>query len=323
MLKIIETGRKHKISVSFPVFSSAVKGFKLFLEPEILNSIGNKGKLLVRFCKRDYIGDVDNSNSLRWNAPKQGMSIIDLRWLVLLDGKLDAWSVFSMADNSAAKFKVWRQIGDAWLVVGESTSVALKKGVNSFRLEKAIEVKRGDYIGFFTLKGQISLRPLVSFPPFIVSQALASANRKLFFLGDVDRGLKSDVISDNEGGYCIKAYYQPKEIARFLIDVSSLKKGYYSFFSPAFSRLKEAMVEITFSFEGDAGINNLIGLRPTLNNALLSEMRNFYIAPVYAPWVVTDDFVIPPIPAGGFNLDLIFNFLCIVLLLSLFVVTFK
>jgi len=316
MLKVLASGKPREVFVTFPVSSSAVKGFKFFIEPLRLDS-GEKGALLVRFNKRSYVGDVNNPGSLRWNAPRQGISIIDLRWPVLADGQLDSWSIYSMRDNVSARFKVWRKTGDSWLVVGGSELVVLKKGVNSFYLGKEIEVKQGDYLGFFTLQGQISLRPQVSFPPFIASQSLTFSNKKLFFLGDVERGLGSDVTSDNEGGYCVKAYYRPKEIARFIINAASLRQGYYSFFSPLFINLQESMVEIAINLIGTAGPQLSIGLLPSLENSLLSETRNFYIAPIYASKIAVSDYIVPPDTNGKVNFNLIIGILCAVFLLSL------
>jgi len=295
------------IAIPFQITSSAIKGVRLYLEPGNLKSVDQNATVTFSFeGKNNEVGDISNPNSMVWGIPKEGISIIDLRRPLLLDGELNSWAIHSSTDNNRVKFKVWREENDSWVCVGESEEVVLKKGINSYDLEKGINVKKGDYLGFYTADGSISL------------QSGSSGAWKVYYLGDVKKGVKTSGIRDNEAGYCIKAYYVPKNIATFNINGYSLREGYYSFFSQNFYKFKGSVVNVVIASNLNDRENNMVSVLPRLKNGIFSDTGNFYILPVYSvPASATEGIEYTSHTNDYFYL--FFNFMCILLLLGSFV----
>ncbi len=136
------------------------------------------------------------------NAPAGGLSIIDTTKKVTNDIKITSWQIFSLAEQNNVQLKVWRpnppnQLNRHWTAVDVSPPSQLKIGLNSFTLDRPLLAKTGDYLGFFTEKGQIS------------RNALAEGNGQIYVAGNTDTiSIGITDRSPTNGDYSFKVFFE-------------------------------------------------------------------------------------------------------------------
>lgn len=148
--------------------------------------------------KKSKIGKIHMPDFRPWNVDESGISLVDLEKSVEEEIKIYSFKVHSLSKNKA-RLKVWRQTEEGdWVVMEESDLIDLKFGTNSIRLKKPLLAQKGDYLGLFISKGNIS-------------RNIPYEGSKVYSWGDVRKITNQSKREDRAGGYSFQAYFEASE----------------------------------------------------------------------------------------------------------------
>lgn len=113
-------------------------------------------------------------------------SVIDLTNQVHQKGSITTWDVYAI-DTDSVRLKVWRKQSGQWIVVAQSSLLAVTTGVTHLTFEPPLEVWPGDYLGFYSREGWIRPNDLETRSP--------AGKPQVVFSGDVLCGLENMAIT--------------------------------------------------------------------------------------------------------------------------------
>lgn len=109
--------------------------------------------------RRAGLGRIGTTYRWDWESPTgslSGKSWINQSMCVRQNGSVTAWDV-EMDTAGTIRLKIWRDLGDRWVVTAQSELVAVVPGFNHFVLNPQLPVQSGDVVGFYSAKGGIKL----------------------------------------------------------------------------------------------------------------------------------------------------------------------
>jgi len=184
------------------------------------------------------------------------LSIVDLTKRLIRGGYLTQWEVTADAPGPLG-LKIWRKTGEEWEVVTESQIENAKAGFNRFRLNPPLNVRKGDYLGFYT-----AWNP-GRFPVKIANKGVPS--KKVYVPGDFHGKVpEATMIRDAEGNYDFKVLYSlfdTRNQESVSVPISSGRSLYRLKFPPSVN-----LNEIELSIEAPKG--GLVFIVPDPKNIL-------------------------------------------------------
>ncbi len=220
-----------------------------------------KIQLDIKFQK--FLGNVKSDKS-EDGIPESGISVIDFERKIVEDGELTSWEIYS-GKKIKVRLRIWRGKKDDWVSIGESELLDAVPGLNHLYLKKSIDVRVGDYLGFFVL----GTEPSRSLPH-------ESIRGKGYVCGDVEKMSKYGIYKDIYGGYAVKVCYKEKTMPCITIDSSGMSPGSIFIPFPNGIDLKNSKVSLNVIPLGKGNVE----LRP-MSRSLLVFRHSLYIMPAY------------------------------------------
>ncbi|MDD5492147.1 MAG: hypothetical protein PHV60_05655, partial [bacterium] len=189
----------------------------------IMVNLSNPGKTAVEVIfrlRRSALGWIGKTYAWDWESPSGTLadkSWIDQSMYIQQNGSVVSWDV-EMSKASAMRLKIWRDLGDRWIVTAQSELVEAKAGRNHFILDPPLAVYQGSVIGFYSTAGGISLNSTSGFN-FSIEQPLKASptnyysssyrEKEYIISGDAKVALKTAAVSAPHPGFAYQVELSP------------------------------------------------------------------------------------------------------------------
>jgi len=212
----IEIGASQTFRMRLPARPPMRAGLK-----SLTLNIENPNNAAVEVVFRLYraaLGKIGKTYQWDWESPLHplaGTSWINQGMCVRQDGSATAWDV-DVARAGNLRLKIWRDLGDRWVVAAQSALAAARPGLNHFVLNPPLPVKAGNVIGFYAAEGGVKLNSTLGIRlPGELHQHLwnylGSAERNIQYLagGDVNVCLKAEAEHAPDPGFAMRVEMSP------------------------------------------------------------------------------------------------------------------
>lgn len=144
----------------------------------------------LKKTNRVELGSREAADDEPWTVPPGGITVVDLASTLPFDVEVESWSGVSLSDNEV-QLKIWRRaVSGAFDLVGESGTKNVRAGSFEISLDRPIQAKAGDFVGFFASNGNIArLTPL--------------RGNKVYQLGKSESLQVGKMVADRAGSYAV------------------------------------------------------------------------------------------------------------------------